>query len=148
MQKQRILRTISRLHLLSTVGLTAIFVLSLGKISGQEGSFNIPHLDKIAHFIMYFFYALVFALEDFVSKHSKRGKPTLTYLKTATLALLAGVLIEWLQAHCTDYRSAEFWDVLADAAGVVTALITAEIIRRAYLKRDRSSRPTVHRASR
>lgn len=148
MQKQRILRAISRLHLLSTVGLTAIFVLSLGKISGQEGSFNIPHLDKIIHFIMYFFYALVFALEDFVSKHSKRNKPTQTYLKTTTLALLAGILIEWLQGHCTDYRSAELLDILADAAGVATALITAEIIRRAYLKRDRSSRPTAHRASR
>lgn len=69
--------------------------------------------DKVAHFCMFLpFPILAFLAFD---KYTETPKSTLLF---SSLTFVAGVLLalgtEWGQAHLTNYRSGEPWDLAAD----------------------------------
>jgi VanZ family protein len=83
---------------------------------------NIPHLDKIVHFILFFVLALVLLFE--LNKIRLERKPLLNaYLWSALVSIGYGVLIEALQHYVFVSRSASFWDVLANSLGVLFAIL-------------------------
>lgn len=90
----------------------AIALLSLIKIGKQP--INISNLDKIEHAIAYFtltfFWLLAF----------KENKNKLLVIISC---LVYGIIIEVLQATITKYRTAEYYDILANSTGILLAYL-------------------------
>jgi len=90
-----------------------------------DSVYNIPHIDKIVHILMYGSLGFVALMECRCS-----GKCTRLYSFILLGILLASVLIEILQATVISSRGAEWFDVLAN----FTALIAAYIAFRLFGK--------------
>ena len=91
--------------------------------------------DKVAHFCMFLpFPILAFLAFD---KYTETPKSTLLF---SSLTFVAGVLLalgtEWGQAHLTNYRSGETWDLAADllALFIGTLIIIYWDIRKQRIK--------------
>jgi VanZ family protein len=109
-----------RKNLYSILVSLLLLYLSLAK-SGQFDKIqlaNIPYLDKIVHFAMYFILMSVIVLE-----HRKSLKNSWNLLLLALIPLAYGILMEILQLILTSTRSGDIYDALADAAGVFAAAI-------------------------
>lgn len=136
-------RTISRYNALmspvrffplaSSAVLVAIWILSF--LPGY-GIPNVPGGDKWHHALAYF--VCMFCWGHWYTPPAQR-------LKLAIIFILMGALIEVLQG-LTDYRSFEWLDMLADAAGVTVAwlVVTVQlsIRRRARSSGSGNSPPT------
>ena len=79
---------------------------------------NIPEIDKIVHFVMYFSLMSVIILE-----HRKTIKSNSRLFLTGLIPLLYGILIEVLQATVTTTRSASVYDALANTAGIFASIL-------------------------
>ena len=79
---------------------------------------NIPNIDKIVHFVMYFGLMSVIILENRTNLRNNRR-----LFLTGLIPLLYGILMEILQATLTLTRSGSFYDALADAAGVLLSIL-------------------------
>jgi VanZ family protein len=79
---------------------------------------NIPEIDKIVHFVMYFSLMSVIILE-----HRKTIKSNSRLFLTGLIPLLYGILIEVLQATVTTTRSASVYDALANTAGIFASVL-------------------------
>jgi VanZ family protein len=79
---------------------------------------NIPNLDKIVHFGMYFGLMSVLILEN---RKSMRGTYFLFLL--ALIALFYGIVIEFMQSAFTVTRTGNVYDALADFAGIVFSIL-------------------------
>lgn len=77
--------------------------------------------DKLVHAIMFGAFAVVL-LYDW-NRHRASAPRTSLVLASGALAIVFGAAIEWMQAHLTTARSGDAWDLLADAVGVVAALV-------------------------
>ena len=79
---------------------------------------NIPHLDKVVHFGMYFVLSilLIFPLEEYSCLKLSR-----IYLIAILVALIYGGGIEILQANFFN-RSGDVWDLVADVQAVSQAV--------------------------
>lgn len=101
----------------------AIAFLSLGHLPKLDLGFKIKSSDKYLHAIAYFFLSLVwyFAL---------RGKINKTRFKIILILTLIfyGIILEALQGGLTDYRTADFYDVLANSFGVLIATLVIDKI--------------------
>lgn len=78
--------------------------------------------DKLVHFCMFFpFPILAFLAFD---KYTETPKSTFLFSAvTWALGLLLAFGTEWGQAHLTDYRSGDPWDLLADALGITLSTV-------------------------
>jgi VanZ family protein len=88
---------------------------------------NIPFMDKIVHFGMYFIMMSVIIIE-----HRKSLKNSGRLFLFALIPLFYGVLMEILQATLTVTRTGDFYDALADAAGILVSIILWLLIRPAF----------------
>jgi VanZ family protein len=79
---------------------------------------NIPHIDKIIHFGMYFGLTSVLVLEN---RKARRG--TYSLLLIAFIALFYGILIEFMQSVFTLTRSGNIYDAFADFAGILVSIL-------------------------
>jgi VanZ family protein len=84
------------------------------KISVAE----IPHLDKIVHFMMYFGLMSVIWFENRIK---------LKYIQHILLASLIpvtyGILMEILQTTLTSTRTGNIWDALFNTLGILTSVL-------------------------
>lgn len=85
---------------------------------------GIPNFDKIVHFGMYFILMLVIIVE-----HRKNIKNPVNLFFLALIPLSYGILMEILQLTLTTTRTADFYDALADAAGVLASVLLWLIIK-------------------
>jgi VanZ family protein len=85
---------------------------------------DIPFLDKIVHFGMYFIMMSVIIIE-----HRKSIKNSGKLFLFALIPLSYGVLMEILQATLTVTRTGDFYDALADAAGILVSIALWLLIR-------------------
>lgn len=87
---------------------------------------NIPHLDKIVHFGMFFIMSLLiaFPFEWYTSFSLKQ-----IYMIAVLVALGYGGLIEILQ-HYFFHRGGDVWDLLADVAGGVAGCVCYPLVKR------------------
>jgi VanZ family protein len=79
---------------------------------------NIPHLDKIVHFLMYFVLMLSLVYEN--RFHMIKAK---NIFLLAIIPVLYGISIEFMQAYLTITRSGEFYDVCFNTLGVLFAAL-------------------------
>jgi VanZ family protein len=93
---------------------------------------NIPYVDKMVHFGMYFVMMSVIIIE-----HRKSIRNSINLFLFALIPLSYGVLMEILQATITVTRTGDFYDALADAAGVLASVILWILIRPALKERVR-----------
>lgn len=77
---------------------------------------NIPHFDKMIHF------ALFFALCILLFKPFKKLE-TKYYLLAPLTSVVFGAGLEWAQRALSHTRSSDFYDFLANAAGIIFALL-------------------------
>lgn len=103
-----------------------ILYLSLAGSStfGQNGFINIPYVDKIGHFGLYFILMAVIILE-----HRKLFQNTRQLIITALFPFLFGTIIEFLQMAITNDRKGEILDALANSGGITSALYLWLIIK-------------------
>jgi VanZ family protein len=79
---------------------------------------NIPHFDKIAHFLMYAGLMSVIILENRRSLNA-----TKKIFIVALIPVLYGILMEILQLTITLTRSGSIYDALTNLAGVLTSVL-------------------------
>jgi len=94
-----------------------ITLLSLFSFSDVDKSrIEIPHLDKIVHFVFYFVAAL---LGCFFMRELTKGRMNIkkAIAIIIVLVIVYGIVIEVLQGAYTTQRSGEFYDVLANSLG-------------------------------
>lgn len=110
--------------------LIALFILYLSLASSSTFDevplFEIPYLDKLIHFAMYFGLMLVIVYEN-----RKSIKSTAQLFLVSFLPLAYGILLEILQAVLTITRSGNISDAIADGAGIYAAVLIGSV----YLKR-------------
>jgi VanZ family protein len=101
--------------------LTALAILYLSLAGTQtfgKGAFlNIPYIDKIGHFGLYFILMAVIILE-----HQKLLLNTRQLLLIALIPFCFGIFIEFLQMTITSDRKGEILDAAANSAGITSAL--------------------------
>ena len=108
-----------------------IFYLSLSTPQTflKIGFFDIPYLDKIAHFGLYFLLMFVIILE-----HRNSCTNTRKLILISLIPFFLGISIEFIQSIFTTYRSKEMLDILADAAGITSAIFLWLLIKPYYCK--------------
>jgi len=102
----------------------SLVILILSTISGSSLQkvpiIELPNLDKIIHFIMYF--ALSTALLTDIYKENKRFSVKSIWF-IILFPFLYGVLMELLQKYFVANRTCDILDVLANTIGLLTAII-------------------------
>jgi VanZ family protein len=111
--------------------LVIVYLSLAGSLTfGQGAIINIPYIDKIGHFCLYFILMAVVILE-----HQESFKNTRQLILVALVPFLFGNLMELLQMTLTANRKAEILDALANTAGITTALFLW-LLFKPYYKQD------------
>lgn len=89
---------------------------------------NIPHLDKVVHFGMYFILSLllVYPLEKYTSLRLKT-----IFLIVFLVSFIYGGIIELLQ-HYLFNRSGDLWDLSADILGGLAGYFCYPVVKRIF----------------
>lgn len=103
---------------LYTILLTVSSLVKLGKIS--VGSFN--PTDKLLHLGAYFGLVALWKVY-FMQKNRPQATYKVNLFKIAGLSILFGMLIEVLQGVLTSYREPDWYDILANTAGILLAVL-------------------------
>jgi VanZ family protein len=89
---------------------------------------QIPNFDKIVHLAMYFSFSFVLILDGF------KAKPNFSTLKiyfiSAITALIYGGILEIIQGTLTKTRSADIFDFIFNAVGVLLAVLLWVVLRK------------------
>ncbi|MGE0078400.1 MAG: VanZ family protein [Bacteroidales bacterium] len=118
-------------HINSILWALVILILCGAPSSGfpKIGFLNIPHLDKIVHFGLYFIFTLLL-----VSEHNplrcKQNVTKQSLIVGFSVAVIYGLLIEMLQWLVFTSRSAEFFDFLANTVGATLAILVYRLVNR------------------
>jgi len=106
--------------------LISVTVLSLipgGSIEGVD--VEIPHLDKVVHFL--FYSGLAFLLSKYLSSYSEREKKDRKKWKgtsgIALICIIYGILMEVFQELLIPGRHFEYWDIFFNIAGVFAGIV-------------------------
>ncbi|MEX0273458.1 MAG: VanZ family protein [Flavobacteriaceae bacterium] len=108
---------------------------SLATFKGHGGfmGIEVPHLDKIIHFIFYFVAIILCLLalrEQFPGKWPTNG----TLWTCAIILAVFGIIIEVLQSRITVTRQGDLMDALANTSGVFVGLLLTR--RRIFKEKD------------
>jgi VanZ family protein len=118
-----------RKNIFTIITTLVILYLSLaGSLTFSNAGFiNVPYIDKIGHFGLYFILMAVIILE-----HKNSFKNTRQLILIAMIPLLFGAVMELFQMIFTANRKAEILDALANSAGIIAALALWLFIRPYY----------------
>lgn len=110
--KRQLLRTIPAI-----IWGSLILVASITS-SNSVPSANIPHLDKVVHFTLYFILCILIIF----ATTSKQGLVPLMIIVIAVLSSgIFGIVMEYLQEVMKQGRSAELLDAVANTLGAIMA---------------------------
>ena len=101
-----------------SIALTFLIIyLSLGRTADIMTAVQLS--DKSLHGLAYFGLTLswIFAVQKSHSNFNVK-------IRIGLLMLLLGVLLEFAQGYFTDYRSTDYYDILANLFGIVIAVIS------------------------
>lgn len=97
----------------------SFIILILCSIPGKEfpdtAFVNIPHLDKIVHFILYFILSY-FIIRDFLKRNTLNIN---IYILTVFFVIVLGTGIEILQHYLIPFRTGEIFDMLFNVMGAL-----------------------------
>jgi VanZ family protein len=107
-------------NILSIIVASFILFLSLSESKELENVpfLNIPHVDKIAHFGMYFVFMSVIAFEN-----RKAIKNIKQLILLSLIPFVYGVLMELLQIFFTESRNGDFFDALFNGVGIMLSIL-------------------------
>ncbi len=88
------------------------------------GEVEIPHLDKLVHFCMYFGVSAMLWFE-FLRAHKWPLPALRAWIGACLCPILFSGVVEILQEYATDYRGGEWLDFAANSLGVLTASLLA-----------------------
>ncbi len=89
--------------------------------------------DKIGHYIAYFIFTLIwFSFLFFSKRRNETFKQSM--IRSAIICFLYGLLMELLQTLLTNYRSSEWYDVLANTSGIVFAVVLLKIFENKLIR--------------
>lgn len=114
------------------IGANIVWILIIFILCAMPGEdipdphLNIPHLDKVVHFGMFFIMSLLLSYP--LERHSSFSMKKI-YTIAILVALGYGGLIEILQ-HYFFNRGGDVWDLLADIAGGVAGCICYPLSKR------------------
>ena len=113
--------------ILAILATIVIAILSLTAVPKISLGLNIKSSDKYLHFIAYFGLAFIwyFAFKE------KLNKKLFKILVPLGL-ILYGIILEGLQGGLTTYRTADIYDALANATGIIVAYFIFGQIRKWY----------------
>jgi VanZ family protein len=80
--------------------------------------YNIPHLDKIVHFAMYFTWMSVIVFEN-----RKSIKSVVRLFIIGTIPFCYGVLMEVLQLYFISSRNGSVYDIFSNLTGILLAIL-------------------------
>ena len=103
---------------------TQIMVSIPGKFLPGQGLFNIPHLDKIAHVILFGGLGLFWNLYFYYRKANTKYTPLIILLILSAY----GVAIEYFQINFIPNRSFDTGDIIADICGAVCGYFATILI--------------------
>ncbi len=89
--------------------------------------------DKIGHFIAYFIFTVVWFLFFFFSERRSENF-TQSVVKASVICFFYGGLMELLQATLTNYRSSDWYDVLANTSGIIIAVILLKVFENKLIR--------------
>lgn len=95
---------------------------------------NIPYLDKIVHFGMFFIMAIFLCSE---LNYQTRLRSGIIYLITIGFGFAYGGLIEIMQDRVF-HRSGDWWDLLADMSGAFAGCLLYPTVKRMKIRWNRS----------
>ena len=123
---QRLIKILLKVNfkLIAICTTIAILYLSLAKV-GHINIGDVTYSDKILHATAYFFLTFTWLL----AFHKKASKKYIIL----SCCILFGIIIEVLQSVLTSYRTADYFDILANATGAFLALVIFNIIFRKFL---------------
>jgi VanZ family protein len=114
--------------------ITALLILYLSLADSDTFDeipvFDIPFLDKIVHFLMYFGLMSVIVLEN---RASIKNRSTL--LRFTIFPFSYGIMMEILQL-LTPNRSGNFLDALADTAGIIISILLWMLFKPLFSKQS------------
>ena len=112
-------------YLLSIIWTLIISYLSLAQIpDNKDIKLEIPHLDKIVHFAMYFIYTLLLLFETKINNK----KSAIAII--ALYSILFGITMELCQMYVFTYSSGDLFDGLFNTLGTITGIIVFNKIKR------------------
>lgn len=112
--------------------LWTVIVLVLCNIPPTEGTtskFFFEGFDKMAH-LGFFFVLSVLLLHGKIRQQNSYHYRILTVVKILAIAAILGGGIEMLQWKIFTYRSAEWWDFIADMLGACMAVFSYLLLHR------------------
>ncbi len=126
------------LFVLVTVITSALAWASLSRIVVPV-DIKVEGSDKIAHFIAYFVLTSVwFSFFFFSEKLNKSFKKSL--IIASVFCVLFGMLMEVLQALLTNYRSSEWYDVIANTSGTIFVVFIFSVFKNKLIELKQISR--------
>lgn len=111
------------LALLWTVTIAVLSFANPSKLPEVE----VSHVDKIAHFGVYFLLTILWFLYATIEKNILVKKAVVTIV---VAAFLYGLLIEALQDQLTKNRSGDYLDLFANTFGIIIAAILCNYYNR------------------
>jgi len=96
--------------------LTQLLLSLPGKLFSGGGLFNIPHLDKIAHLVLFGGLVFCWSLFFYYRKRPPALSPALMWL-IVLLTVTYGIILEFFQKNFIPNRSFDEGDIVADLAG-------------------------------
>jgi VanZ family protein len=96
-----------------------VLVLCLIRLDGAP-QIEIANFDKYVHIIFHFIFTMLWFL--FFKLHFKEENKYKPFVVSFVLSVLFGALIEVLQQWCTQNRTGDLYDVLANMSGAAIAI--------------------------
>lgn len=129
----KVIRFLSKFIPTILVGITILY-LSLSHVTSPYNVPNIQNLDKIVHFTMYMGLVSVFCFDVYRSSWLSRHDGSIL-LSGWILAVLWGGLMELFQKYFTEYRTADWFDFLANTVGAFAGILVGVFIIRPLIQR-------------
>ena len=117
---------------LNTILWALIILILCGAPSSEfpsVGFLNIPHLDKVVHFGLYFVFTLLLISENNTLRLSG-GITKKSMLYGFTFAVAYGGIIELMQMLVFTSRGADFFDFLANIIGSTSAILSYKLLNK------------------
>jgi VanZ family protein len=96
--------------------------------SNEIPTVTIPNLDKLVHAFFHFVFTILWFL--FFKKQVKKKNHLKLLVVAVCFSLLFGIGIEILQDKLTTTRSGDFFDVLANVTGAISAFVLVLFTKR------------------
>ncbi|MDX9847635.1 MAG: VanZ family protein [Tenuifilaceae bacterium] len=95
---------------------------------------NIPHFDKIVHFVLFFVLAILL-ISEFNTLRKEGELTRMSAVIALAVSVVYGLIIELLQLYFLTTRSGSLYDFAANVMGAIVAVLLYKTINRISAKR-------------